>query len=185
MFFGLRIAHICAYLFLPCSFLTMLQNLYYIFYKEKRIRKGNVIAVGKAVLYALIVTLVMVFGSMYSPGRILYRAPLLVAYLYGLLLLRPVNLMQLHLVTAQPLNLWRRGSILTLVILVLVTLHGESWGVGQTGIIWIYASLVLFNFVMCFHLLYYQCYELSEILDIDVFSIKRQIERHEKEIKAK
>lgn len=142
---NMRISHYSAYAFIPASIIFTLQNIYCIFFKEKRVRKGNIRAVSKAVLYVLITSFILNYCGNCFPESMLKTAPLLVSYLFGLLLLRPINLMQLHLVTAQPMNLWRRGSILTLIILMITHVYADSLGVGIREAIVIYSVLIIFN----------------------------------------
>lgn len=49
----------------------------------------------------------------------------------------------------------------------------------------VYTSLVTINAVMCARFVFYTFKELSEILDIDIFSIEKQVKRHKEEVEQK
>lgn len=176
--YGLKISHYICYFFIPVSILLYSRNIYTIFTKDVRVRAPNVPEIVKAILYVLTVSVVMFWCATYTAGDILGTNPQVVCYLYGLLLLRQINFMQLHLVTTDPLHLWRRMSVLSIFLIVGVYTFGGTLGLGSTHVTLIYLGLVVFNMALCWHLIYYAMTELSEILDIDIFSIQRQLHRY-------
>ena len=90
--------------------------------------------------------------------------------------------MQLYLVTGQSLNVWRRTVVLTLIVLLLTTAIGQIYSMTYHAILSVYLVLIIMNFLAASHMIYYSVIELKQILDIDIFSITKQVERYYREI---
>ena len=159
----------------------MILNLHQIFYREDRIKEANLNDVIHAVAYVLVVTAALFICPIFTPGDI-FSTPTIVMYLYGLLIIRPANIMQLYLVTGQELSIWKKTSIFTVLTLISAMIAGNFVEISEWRLFIIYNSLVLINATMCIRFVYSTFIELSIILDIDIFSIQKQIDRYQREL---
>jgi len=100
------------------------------------------------------------------------QTPIPVLYLVGLLIVRPVVFMQVYLVTGEPLILWRRTAILTIIVLWMVTISSEYFKYKYWHILTIYFTLNAINLLAALHMIYFTMIELSNILNIGIFTIK-------------
>lgn len=85
--------------------------------------------------------------------------------------------MQVHLVTGQKLSTWRKTPILTMLVLLITLLVGQYYAISYSTLLAIYLALIAFNFYASAHMIYYTVDELKRILDIDVFTIEKQVAR--------
>ena len=179
VFLGLRLAQLGGVLFIPFAIIFATLNIYEIFYRSDRVRDYDFEEVCRAVWLVILIILTIFLNSILTPGDIL-QTPVPVLYLFGLLIIRPIIFMQLYLVTGQPLLLWRRTAFFTVVVLWIVTIVGGYYEFEYWHLLVMYITLIAINALAALHMIYFTLIELGNILDIDVFSIARQQQKHER-----
>ena len=179
--YNLRPIHCVAILSCFAAVIFVILNLHQIFYRQDRVKDASVSDVFQAVMYVITITAALFIWPILTPGDI-FSTPVPVMYLYGLLIIRPANIMQLYLVTGQDLSVWKKTSIFTVLILTFTLVAGKYVEITYWHLSIVYWVLVILNAFMCARFVFLSFKELSIILDINIFSIQKQIERHRQEV---